>query len=34
MENGKDYCRSCAQQIRDVMRIRSAGRRHTDIHVE
>ena len=34
MENRKDYCVACAQKVRDLMRIRSAGRRKTDIHVE
>lgn len=34
MENGKDYCVSCARKIRDVMRFRSAGRRANDIHID
>jgi len=34
MENGKDYCVSCAQQVRDMMRFTSAGRRSDDIQID
>ena len=34
MENGKDYCVSCAQKIREVMRFGSAGRRADDVQID
>jgi hypothetical protein len=34
MANGKDYCVNCAQQIRDLMRFGSAGRRSDDVMLD
>lgn len=31
MESGKHYCRPCSQEIREVMRVLAAGRRHDDL---
>jgi hypothetical protein len=31
LENGKLYCSACATKVNAIMRIRSAGRRATDI---
>jgi hypothetical protein len=33
MANGKDYCMSCAEKIRELMRFGSAGRRSNDVHI-